>query len=243
MARDELADRDRLGGQFFNDSSRDPPETLSSFNTEARSTSSAREYHESRSERSQTMDEKYNAPITLNYEAWRENPNRLDIPGVDTIPYSEEQRRGREFGERATEAGVVSKVKEDGRLGRSKMGVYKGMSREVWLNPQVVDNPDIDPRFREGPVIAHEVGHGIDSKLGYTSMLDLERDPETKEQVRRVSRMMRGEWSDASSTRQKYRNLPGELVADFFASYATQPRATRREAPDVVEYFEERLPF
>lgn len=233
----------------------DVPENLSNFNVEITDdfgvTESPRETHESRSERSQSMDEKFNAPITLDVEKWRENPNRLDLPGVDTIPYQEERGRGRRFAEKTEEAGRVDKIKEDGRMNRAR-GRFKvkGFDKEIWLNPSITGNPDVEPRFREGPVIAHEAGHAIDYGDSSTRSFDLlddlrdeDEDGEAVEEVRDVSRMMRGEWEGASRKRRAYRDDDAELVADFYASLAVQPRATRREAPNATPFFEDRLPF
>ena len=241
------------GLRFLSDDS-DVPETLSAFNVEIKDdfgvTESPRETHSNRSARSRSMDEKFNAPVTLDVEKWREDPNRYDLPGVDTIPYDEERRRGVEFTDRVQEAGLVDKVKEDGRMSRA-MGRFRvrtdssGVNREIWLNPAITDNPDVDPRFREGPVRAHEAGHAIDHDIGYSIWNSLRREGESgaTDEVRDVSRMMRGDYSNVDPSRREYRDSGKELIADFFASYAIQPRATRREAPRATEIIEKRLPW
>jgi len=46
----------------------------------------AKEFHRKRSLKAQELDEKLDATVTDQYEEWAQNPNRLDIYGVDYFP-------------------------------------------------------------------------------------------------------------------------------------------------------------
>lgn len=50
-----------------------------------------REIHERRSERSQQLDEEFNAPLTTEPEQWARNMDHWDFPGVDTGPKFREE--------------------------------------------------------------------------------------------------------------------------------------------------------
>lgn len=66
-----------------------------------------RRIHARRSPQARAADAGFNAPITTDEERWRKNPNRLDFPGVDTIPAAEAAKRA---------APVIVRLKEKGHL-------------------------------------------------------------------------------------------------------------------------------
>lgn len=70
--------------------------------------------HANRSAREQTVDEQYNAPVTLDEEQWVENKNRLDYPGVDTVPGGALAARAETAATRVQERGAVDRVEHKG---------------------------------------------------------------------------------------------------------------------------------
>lgn len=204
--------------------------------------------HEERSEVAQETDEAFNAPIAPDYETWRENPDQYDLPGVDTIPQEERDRRGRAAAEAAQEAGLVDAVERvpfdaAGRRGEFSADVPdRVVTDEDDIDTSIQARPDLDdeaPVFQEGPVLAHETGHAIDFAAGgptesFGSEFDFfeGREADLKTEAKRLTERVRGSIEDG---RKSYREDSRELVADAFASMAVEPRAARREAPNLVD--------
>jgi len=150
--------------------------------------------HQARSPRSRAIDESFNAPLTTNEEKWLRNPNRLDYPGVDTIPATTMKKKGK------AAAYTLLKFKDlhhftEGRykLKGSTMGAFyplgkkkfKKEKRKIERNdgstyeytistPTISYKPEIhiskESKKRENPsrhshTIAHEVGHAIDHAI------------------------------------------------------------------------------
>jgi len=208
--------------------------------------------HESFSEATQGLDESFNAPTTVDVGKWAENPDRLDYPGVDTIPKEEQRRRGEALADFATEEGIVANISFPSVID-SLAGVGKTMGiaterrgdrgSDVAVRESVRDEEEPDPRFAFGPVLAHEVGHAIDFGSGRRINRILHGNQELREEATEVSRTVRGPFEDASEARINYRaeGVTGrqELAADFVMSRTIQPRATERIAPELTEEFDE----
>lgn len=148
-----------------------------------------RRVHARRSPQARAADAGFNAPITTDEERWRKNPNRLDFPGVDTIPVEKAAVRV---------APVVVRLKERGHLHKfsyeRKKDIYYGAfnargfgtkKKEVLYVSQVTGKPryhfknirsgkpEIEiykPKYSfltQTPIqrthtVAHESGHAID---------------------------------------------------------------------------------
>jgi hypothetical protein len=207
----------------------------------------AQKRHAERSERAQHVDEEYNAPIAPDYETWQKNPNRYDLPGVDTIPQSERDRRGREAAESAKEAGLIDTVEETS-LGGNMRGKFttddpRALPTGEQSERKIQKEADLDdeyPVFQEGPVLAHETGHAIDFAVGgentesFGSEFDFfeGREEDLEQEARTLTKRLRGSISPGE---QAYREDNRELVADAFAAMAIEPRAAKREAPNLTE--------
>jgi len=129
----------------------------------------ARARNQERSERAQTADENYNAPIAPDYNTWAENPDRYDLPGVDTIPQDERDARGRAAAEAAQDAGLIDRIERttfDGnRRGQFTSEDPRRTPADEEPDKYIQADEDLDdefPVFQEGPVMAHETGHAID---------------------------------------------------------------------------------
>lgn len=201
--------------------------------------------HAERSERAQHVDEEYNAPIAPNYETWAENKNRYDLPGVDTIPKEERDRRGREAAEKARETGLIDRVRrtelEGGMRGKFTADDPRGVASGEEPEREIQAEPDLDeeyPVFQEGSVFAHEAGHAIDFEVGVGERFGSQgdffeaREEDLKNEAIALTERMRGAIDPGE---QAYREDERELVADAFASMAVEPRAAKREAPNLVE--------
>lgn len=210
-----------------------------------------KDIQESRTQRAKTVDKQHNAPIAKSAEEWADNPNRLDLPGVDTIPPETKERRGKEMLERARESGKVKEVEE---VGRRK--TFKGK-----FDPRPKSEKKEGPLIRlaenkDETTVAHEVGHAVDyekgegHKYGFSELLNplperlrkesdglVEPDPEAKELREKMREPM--EWLRGHEGHGSWAEKSVEKTAVFMESAATQPRATKREFPDIWEKFKE----
>lgn len=259
--RDELAE-DFQQNRFSRRKSDDPntPFTAEPLPT-ASNVAGAR--NQERSEIARETDEAFNAPIAPDYETWRENPDQYDLPGVDTIPQEERDKRGREAAERAEEAGLVDSIEREG-LAEGMRGKFttedpRDMPTGEEPKRQIKAEEDLDdeyPVFQEGPVFAHETGHAIDFEVGVGERFGSQgdffegRDEDLESEAITLTERLRGSISPGE---QAYREDNRELVADAFAAMAVEPRAAKREAPNLVDALEnefveyvdeeEQLPF
>lgn len=209
--------------------------------------------HESRSERAKTVDEKQNAPVTLDEEKWVENKNRYDYPGVDTIPAGRQQRRAERAGRLAMDLGAADRVEQKGSAKNlqgkfsTDMSSTYGRGENVARVQGTAEKPE--------RTLAHEVGHAFDyaseGPSDYGEMLDTNKsyglsqklfrqpdDAEKRNQLEKeaieISKRGRGDFKGQQSYRRKHE----ELTADLFAHAVIEPRATKREAPELFDRFE-----
>lgn len=230
----------------------DKSETLSPFTTtvEGPAKASVEKIHQSRTERAQTVDEKQNAPVTTDEEKWLENPNRYDFPGVDTIPKERQRKRAESFGRAALDKGAADRVEQKGSAKRLQ-GKFASETQDTYGKGQNVarvqgtaENPE--------HTLAHEVGHAFDYDAGADPYLANNVDElygvsqrlfnyeetdraQLEEEAIGISKRARGDFENQQSYRRKHT----ELTADLFAQAAIEPRATKREAPNLFNRFEE----
>lgn len=216
----------------------EPTPFTSQTSFSARKAASVR--HEERTERAQSVDEHYNAPIAPDYETWRENPDQYDMPGVDTIPEDELARRGRGFLQSAQGQGIVNEVDESSISG-TKRGEFSAERDGDEFRTEVQADPQQQADFQafgEGSVIAHETGHAVDFDAAGGENFKSRRaffsrsDGDTYQQAIDLSERVRG---TIDSGRAQYRQDERELIADSIASIALEPQAARREAPELVD--------
>lgn len=208
----------------------DAPLTQEQVNVEGERVEKAREYNqEERSARARDVDDNYNAPVTTDYEKWQENPNRLDFPGVDTIPAEKRQQRAATFAANAQEAGLVENFEiGTGLFGESSPGTRgsaSGSTVEV----------DTSRAFDAAETLAHEVGHKVEEQVRdrESSLFMGDSDEQAAETL---TTQLRGKPDDA------YRESDSERFADAVAATVLSPRRAKRDAPAFVESLQDRLP-
>lgn len=215
---------------------------------------SAADVHEERSRQAQDADESFNAPIADTFRQWVENPNRYDLQGVDTIPEDTLRARAERFLRFGVESGAIEDVKigwgsktSERKPGRFEARRQKGSIEDFETtfrlrDPEKLKKKALVPMMEAPFIAAHETGHGIDfeatgkgsSQYRSEDLLGIGVDSDVFEQARDLSARMRGEFD----VDDDYRYDPAELAADALAAYALEPRAARREAPDLIGMLE-----
>jgi len=201
--------------------------------------------HQSRSERAQDVDEQQNAPITTDEEKWIENKNKYDYPGVDTVPETRQKARAENAARVAQETGAVDKVQFQGQ-GKNLKGKFSPPGATTYGRGEAiarVQKTSSDPAF----TLAHEIGHAFDFGVGDDpnkqglqdevfderpgrTMIGREFDDDTDpltQQAYQLSERVR------SGGKGSYRRKTEELLADSLAASILEPRAAKREAPDL----------
>lgn len=202
--------------------------------------------HSGRSDRAQHVDEEYNAPVTVNEEKWIQNPNRYDYPGVDTIPATRQGRRAETAAKRAKDRGAVDRVEQKGSAKNLQGKFSPRGSKTYGIDENVVrvqGNANQPER-----TLAHEVGHAIDRDFGdgrgntlTDRLFDLDSpaseadDEELAEEAFGLSKKARGDFKG----QEQYRRQFSELTADVVGQAIIQPRATKRDAPELFGRLEE----
>lgn len=213
----------------------------------------ALEHMADRSPEERQTDRQFNAPVTLDVDYWKQNSNKVDYPGVDTVPRGRKRQRAFDRLDNVVDEGAI----------REFSTTEAGSSSFVSGLKQLTLGSGDDP---EG-TFAHEMGHAVDSAI--SDPLDDEKashgmfqSEQAEQQAERLAERRRNENID--DTRRLYETDPfedeedddgiigalsgskdypfeEELFADVFASMAVEPRAARREAPEAVKEVEERL--
>lgn len=203
--------------------------------------------HENRSERAQDVDEQQNAPVTTDEEKWIQNKNRHDFPGVDTIPRERQQGRAERAAALAQEQGALDEVQQKGNA-KNLRGKFSpegsstyGSDKDVVRVQNTAEQPE--------RTLAHEVGHAFDwassgkghsfahrlfgeNTFDVTVIDEPDEEPdELRDQARQVSKMARGPFDG----QRGYRNKTEELAADMLGQAMINPRATKREAPELFD--------
>lgn len=189
-----------------------------------------REAHQDRSQEARTADRSFNAKITLDENKWLNNPEEYDFPGVDTIPEQRRAERARTAAQRSDNIDRVSAKS----LAERVQGRFSG--GEVSVDAGAAD-----------PVatLAHEVGHGIEPRRGFGEEEIFGDSEELRDQAAKLSARRRFTVNDTDPETMRDRIGGGtqdedaELFADVVGAAIEEPRAARREAPDVVSKIEQ----
>jgi hypothetical protein len=255
---------DRLS--FFGYSTRKQSDPISPFTARTFPTAfvDTEEIDQQRSARALAIDKAFNAPLAPDLQTYRENPNRYDVEGVDTIPDEELARRGEAFLQRGAELGLVDEVIRTDPGGDDVIGAFgRTVSNETdeVTKTKITAASDIEEDefafYTTGPVLAHEVGHAADfdagggkAERGFASdgLFDSKESGDTDangfdrdqalEEAFKITERMRGTILDYQKS---YRESETELVADAIASMALEPRAARREAPELFDLVDEKI--
>jgi len=199
----------------------------------------AQEYNqEERTEQERHVDEAYDAPTTTSYEQWKQNPDRLDFPGVDTVPQKKRQQRAAEFAANAQEQGLVNRFEiGTGVFGDERQGVRGNASGDSVM-------VDTSRAYDASSTLAHEVGHKVDEHIEerttegtvteFGGLKDV--DESVKQAATTLSTQLRGDPEG-----DDYRESGPELFADAVAASVLSPRRVERDAPEFVERLEETL--
>lgn len=188
-------------------------------------------WHKKRSRRARTIDELHNAPITLGVEEWKRKPNRLDFPGVDTIPYHRRLGQAKLMYQKMKAKGFIRKAVVK-RLPSGIAGSFYGKTKMVAVTPEIRD---------QDLALGHEMGHGLHRGLGYVSP---KSSPfkifgaQSREVQKQATLLAKRVYKFAP---EKYLGIPKESFASAFGSFVVQPRATKREVPMFAKKIEEIL--
>lgn len=188
-----------------------------------------REAHSERSPEARRADRSFNAEITLDEEEWLENPAQHDFPGVDTVPEARRAERARTAAQRAG-----AKAVESGNLSGNTQGRQTGGRIQV-------DPSENDPVS----TFAHEVGHLVEPKRGFAEENIFEDSEELRQQAATLSERRRFtlESTTPDDVRDKFtQDEDSELFADAVGVAIEEPRAARREAPELVSKIEQEFP-
>jgi hypothetical protein len=207
--------------------------------------------HESRSERAQDVDEQQNAPITTDEEKWIENKNRYDYPGVDTIPESRKQARAEKAAQVAQERGAVDRVEQKGSA-KTLGGKFSPPGSDTYGRGEAVARVQ-NTASQPERTLAHEVAHSFDYMVGNNpneanlqdelfdedperTVVGRDFDEDTDPLIRDAYRLSERARSGGSGS---YRRSTVELTADAVSQAILNPRATKREAPNLFERVED----
>ena len=190
-----------------------------------------RRAHANRSRRARIADRSFNAQITLNEDKWLSNPEKYDFPGVDTVP---EQRRAERARAAARRSGtdMISAGRIEGQAeGRASGG-----------------RVDVDPSAGD-PVstLAHEIGHVMEPNRGFAETEVFGDSEELRNQAAKLSKRRRFVLNDPDVADVRDRLGRGlqdedaELFADAVGSAIEEPRAARREAPELMSEIEQQF--
>lgn len=242
---------DKPVGEHFEEAHRSP--WLASAERDLEDSAGAQ--HADRSRESRTADESFNAPIAESYRQWVEAPNRYDLPGIDTIPEERLLERAERLLALGVESGAVEELKVGRGSGRSEKnpGTFRAKRDrggfEDWKTDLLLRDPDKlkkearVPSMGMGFIAAHEAGHALDfdatgkatERYGSDYIIGIKGDREEATRLiyegADLSTRMRGGFDEDD----EYRWDPHEIAADVIASSVLEPRAARREAPEVTE--------
>jgi len=205
-------------------------------------------FHSKRDKDTRETDESFNAPIALDFNEWKNNPDDFDFPGVDTVPRDTRLERAKKVAEPLAEAGELNEIDVSAK-GPSEAGV----SGRAAGNKVEVKSATDDPES----TLAHELGHQFDKIGGGRSALTQEvfggtggpppnnRFDELRNQGAELASRRRSVplKPEVIEDRAEDRNFAGggydEVFADAFAELVEEPRRARAIAPDLAEEMEE----
>lgn len=224
------------GFERFGD--RDTPFTLRKG---GKSLERAKQLHSERKPSEQRRDEESNEPVTRILSEWRADMMGLDFPFVDTIPIDEQRNRANQVAELAVEEGFVDRIDRNVEF---RDGTVRG---KYWRGVQLIEigtDPEDFPGFREGTVLAHELGHAFYEAWSPDSGIEeqprLFQSAVEKTQARAISERLHGPFVETGGPFVDYRQgSDEELAAAVFASRIIEPMAAQRIAPEAVRRLEE----
>ena len=164
----------------------------------------------------------------------------LDFPFVDTIPIAEQRKRANQAAEIALEEDFIDRIDRDVDF---RDETVRGKHwRGVGLIEISTESEDF-PGFREGVVLAHEVGHAFyeawSPDNGIEEQPRLFRSEAQQTQARTISERLHGPFIETEDPFVDYRKgSDEELTAAVFASRIVEPMAAQRIAPDAVRRLE-----
>ena len=200
----------------------------------------AKQLHSEREASERKRDEESNEPVTRTLSEWRADMIGLDFPFVDTIPIDEQRNRANQIAELAVEEGFVDRIDRDVEFrDETVRGKY-------WRGVQLIEigtNPEDFPGFREGIVLAHELGHAFYKAWSPDSGIEeqprLFQSEIQKTQAQAISERLHGPFIETDGPFRDYRQgSDEELAAAVFASRIIEPMAAQRIAPDAVRRLE-----
>lgn len=201
----------------------------------------AKQLHSEREASERKRDEESNEPVTRDLSEWRADMMGLDFPFVDTISLDEQRKRANQVAEFAVGEDFVDRIDSDIDFrDESVRGKY-------WRGLRVIEigtDPEDFPGFREGIVLAHELGHAFYNAWSPDSGIEdqprlFQSEPE-QTQARTISERLHGPFVETDGPFVDYRQgSDEELAAAVFASRIIEPMAAQRIAPEAVRRLEE----
>jgi hypothetical protein len=201
----------------------------------------AKQLHSEREVSERKRDEESNEPVTRMLSEWRADMMGLDFPLVDTIPLDEQRNRANQVAELAVEEGFVDQID------RNVAFRDETVRGKYWRGIKLIEigaDPEDFPGFREGIVLAHELGHAFYGAWSPDSGIEeqprLFQSETQKTQARALSERLHGPFIETDGPFVDYRQgSDEELAAAVFASRIIEPMAAQRIAPDAVQRLEE----
>ena len=213
---------------------------------------SVEKIHEDRSERAQDVDEQQNAPITTDEEKWIENKNRYDYPGVDTVPRSRQRARAENAARVAQDQGALDRIEQKGQA-KTLGGKFSPPGANVYGKEDAVARVQ-ETADQPERTLAHEVAHAFDYAAGdgdrewglqeelfdedpRRAIVGREFDDDTDPLIQQAYQLSERARKGGKGS---YRRKPEELTADAVSQAILNPRATKREAPELFDRIEEK---
>jgi len=201
----------------------------------------AKQLHSDREPSERRRDEESNEPVTRALSEWRTDMMGLDFPFVDTIPIAEQRKRANRVAKLALEEDFIDRLDCDVDF---RDETVRG---KHWRGVGLIEigtNPEDFPGFREGIVLAHELGHAFYEAWSPDSGIEeqprLFRSATQQTQARTISQRLHGPFIETEGPFVDYRKgSDEELAAAVFASRIIEPMAAQRIAPDAVRRLEE----
>jgi len=178
-------------------------------------------------------------------------------------------RRAEGFADRLQERGDISEITVMESLeeysvttSANTMGLFNPRKKEIAMREVAMDRRD---EGFAGFTLAHETGHAADAAKGLRSVFgagplipsnpsEFAESDEAREQLESLSARARGAFREEQiddpvsdfkmyedEDYNKYRDRVEEQIADAIALAALEPRAARREAPELVDFLRDRV--
>lgn len=213
--------------------------TPRNISVQGRDKEEAIEHMAERSPAERRTDRSFNAQLTLDVEVWKQNTDRYDYPGVDTIPKSRRLERTQNKFATAFRQEEVSKVSARDR-DADRFGFHRPQSQTIAVDTGLATDPEA--------TLAHELGHAVDKAIappdveGYAAENQgTFEDTETREQAEQLAERRRARPMERIQQSYEDKDYPfeRELFADVYAEMLEEPRAAKREAPEAVRAVQE----